>query len=286
MKRLILTTIVLLSFAAVATLVYDDIFFHVIWRVIACLLAATVFQLVVYLLAQHLQRLDLADSAWGLTFIVIAVTGFLLQDGYRVQFGLQTMVTVMVVVWGLRLSWHIGRRFLHASVQDVRYTELSKSWRYPRLQSLFLIFLLQALLAVVISIPVVHVNLWQDAGETVWSAIGFFVWLLGMVYEVTADWQLEQFLKNPHHAPLLTTGLRRYSRYPNYFGELCIWWGITLVSLGTPHGWVGLIGALTITYLLLYVSGVPLAEKSGRKKSGWASYATTTSLLLPLPPKR
>ncbi len=284
MKRFILVSVIVLSLAAVVTLIQNDMFLYVVERMVACLAAAAVLQAIVYLLAQWRQRLDIVDSAWGLTFIVIALTGFFLQDGSHSQFDLQTITTLMVIVWGLRLSWYIGRRFLRSTVQDARYTELAKGWRYPRSQSFFMIFLLQTLLALVISIPVIHINLWGEAGQMVWSITGLFVWLFGMAYEAIADWQLQRFLQNPLHTPLLTTGLRRYSRHPNYFGELCIWWGFALVSLGTPHGWVGLVGALTITYLLLYVSGVPLAEKSGQQKTGWTNYAHVTSLLLPLPP--
>lgn len=114
---------------------------------------------------------------------------------------------------------------------------------------------------------------------------GIIVCMLGIVIESLADWQLKQFLRRPNHPTLFTGGLWRYSRHPNYFGEIVVWWGFAIVALGTPHGWVGLGGALAITYLLAFVSGVPLAEARAARKKEWPTYRQRTSMIIPWPPK-
>jgi steroid 5-alpha reductase family enzyme len=115
---------------------------------------------------------------------------------------------------------------------------------------------------------------------------GVVVWVLGFVCESIADSQLRQFLKaNTKKDALLTTGLWKYSRHPNYFGEVTQWWGIALVALSSPFGWVGLIGALAITTLICFVSGIPPAERRAASKPGWAAYKRATSPLVPLPPR-
>ncbi len=286
-KYLILTAIGALCIAALVTLVRYDMAISVLTRMLLCALAAVCWMTIVYAIARRHQRLDIVDVAWGMTFIVIACVGFMLQDGKRSLFDAQTVTTLMVIVWGLRLSVSIGNRYRRSGVQDPRYTALQHGWKdHPKLRNYLGVFVLQALLAVVIAVPVIHINLWKDTGETTWSVVGFIVWLFGLFYESIADWQLQRFLTQPtNKGKLLVTGLRRFSRYPNYFGELCVWWGFALISLGTTHGWVGLVGALTITYLLLYVSGVPLAEASSKKKDGWDRYASRTSVLVPWFPR-
>jgi steroid 5-alpha reductase family enzyme len=271
--------------AAVATWIRYEMIVDIVTILGACLAAAMAFQSIIYFVSRRLGRLDIVDIAWGPSFIVIALTTVLLGREQGPSGWLLWGITVMVSVWGARLAWHIGRRFLRSTSQDTRYTELSKQWRRPEVESFLKVFMLQAVLAVIVSIPVIYINAWGYDNASPWLYIGIMLWLFGLTYETIADYQLQQFLQLPSRPPLLTSGLRRFSRYPNYFGELCVWWGFALISFGAPHGWVGLIGALMISYLLLYVSGIPLAEKSAKKKSGWAAYARRTSLLVPLPPK-
>ena len=112
------------------------------------------------------------------------------------------------------------------------------------------------------------------------------VWLIGFFFEVVGDYQLKTFLANPKNkGKLMTPGLWRYTRHPNYFGEATMWWGIAIIALATPYGWVAIITPVLITYLLLFVSGVPMTEKSFAGKPGWDRYKRQTSIFLPLPPK-
>lgn len=286
-KLLIFSTISLTALATY-TLFDSNAFITVMTGLLLCTVAAVIWMSIVSLYANKINRLDVVDVAWGPTFIIIALVGFILQDGVRTIWDLQVLVTIMVFIWGMRLSFYIGLRFVRSRHQDQRYTDIVRAWggdtklrRYTR------IFLLQALLAVVVAIPVIHINLWRDEVVTYIAVIGGLIWSFGLVYESIADYQLQKFMSaNNNKSTLLQTGLRRYSRHPNYFGELCVWWGFAIISASTPYGWVGLIGALTITYLLVAVSGVPVAERRLLQKPGWQAYASRTSTLFPMPPKQ
>ncbi len=197
------------------------------------------------------------------------------------------LVDLLVAVWGLRLSWHILRRFLRSSEQDERYTVLINNWppRYRNVQAFWRIFLLQAVLATLISLPVIVIHLYRP--EATWTSFaGMLVWIIGFGLEAVADLQLRRFLQRPRRADLLQDGLWQYSRQPNYFGEITMWWGIALICSVTPLWWLGSFGAVVITYLICFVSGIPPAEARAVGKDGWTDYKRRTSVLVPWPPKR
>ncbi|MDT4874230.1 hypothetical protein FQZ97_1095180 [compost metagenome] len=146
---------------------------------------------------------------------------------------------------------------------------------------------MQGVLAAIISIPVVMVNLSETSTVSLWAYIGMAIWLVGFLFETVGDAQLRRHLADPKKkGMLMTSGLWRYTRHPNYFGEASQWWGIWLLSLSVPFGWGAVIGPVVITYLLLYVSGVPLIEKRFMGRPGWSDYQKRTSKFLPLPPKK
>ena len=116
--------------------------------------------------------------------------------------------------------------------------------------------------------------------------IGVVVWLIGFYFEVVGDLQLSRFLANPSNkGTLMTSGLWRYTRHPNYFGEVTQWWGIYLIAVSVPYGWVGIIGPALITILILKVSGIPLLEKHKAGQPEWEAYKSRTSKFIPLPPR-
>jgi steroid 5-alpha reductase family enzyme len=115
--------------------------------------------------------------------------------------------------------------------------------------------------------------------------IGIIVWLIGFYFEATADKQLKEFIKNPKNkGKIMQSGLWAYSRHPNYFGEVTMWWGIWLLNLN-PNWWT-ILGPLTITFLILKVSGVPLLEKKYQGNSEFEDYKKRVSVFIPWKPKK
>lgn len=177
---------------------------------------------------------------------------------------------------------------MHSSGEDPRYKEMSKQWKGSAALNAYLrIFVVQGILATAVSASVIAVNLSHESAISAWTFVGAAIWLVGFLFELIGDAQLKKHLANPKNkGNLMTGGLWRYTRHPNYFGEATQWWGIFVIALAVPLGWVSVIAPLTIMILLLFVSGVPLTEKRFEGRPGWREYKKRTSVFLPLPPKK
>lgn len=246
----------------------------------ACFTAALILLSLVFVYAWRQKRLDIVDTFWGISFIAIALTAAVIVQDLS---GIGRVILGCVLVWGMRLALHIGRRFIKSKKQDARYTDLQASWptTAPALQAYGRIFVAQAILATVISLPVIMAINSTDY-TPYYLYIGFVVWVVGLGFEIISDRQLRQFVTNPDNAgQLMTRGLWNYSRHPNYFGELTLWWGIGIMVLGTSYGVAGLIGPLIITLLICFVSGIPPAERQAADRDGWHEYKRTTSVIIP-----
>ncbi len=233
-----------------------------------------------FVVARARRRLDTVDTAWGLGFVLAAWSAYVQHASPR---GL--LAAILVGVWGLRLSYHIWRRN-RGRDDDRRYRELSRQWRGNFwLRAYFSVFLLQGGLVWLVSLPVVLAAGKQLAGWGWLPAAAAVIWLAGFATEAAADYQLSGFLKSENRPKVMQTGLWRYSRHPNYFGELTQWWAIGLIALQTDYGWVGLAGPLGLSLLIIFVSGIPPIEQHRQKDPEYQAYQKRTSPLIPLPPR-
>ncbi len=233
-----------------------------------------------FVLARVVQRTDAVDSAWGLGFVFVAWTAFIATGNHHFT---TILAAVFVTVWGVRLCTHITKRNWHKE-EDYRYQAYRKKWgeRFW-VQAYFRIFLVQGLLLSLISLPVIGIM--HVGGEiNAVAIVGFAVWLFGMTFEAMGDYQLQQFLKTRKKGEIMQRGLWKYSRHPNYFGEITVWWGAAIVAAGYRQWW-GVIGALVITILITKVSGIPPLEKHYADNPDYQKYASHTSILVPLPPR-
>lgn len=227
------------------------------------------------------KRNDIADIAWGIGFVLLSWSGGVLS-GLNLR---SLIVNSLITVWGLRLAWHIYLRN-HNKPEDYRYQTWRKEWKLFYLRSYFQIYLLQGLLLYLIVLPVLFINQSSILNLQFLDVLGLMVWVLGFYFESVGDYQLKQFVTNPaNKGKLMDQGLWRYSRHPNYFGEVTQWWGIFIVSLSIPAGFITIIGPVTITLLILFVSGVPLLEKKYAGRKDFEEYKKHTSIFIPLPPK-
>lgn len=253
-----------------------------IWTIFFIIFA---YMTLVFALSQRMKRFDIVDIAWGGAFIVIALSSLFLGSSRGF---LQYLVSGLVVLWALRLSFYILGRFKRSKGEDPRYGEVRKQWRESEAVNAYLrIFLAQGILALLVSVSVIMVNLSNETSAGSTTYVGVVVWFTGFLFESIGDSQLRTHLADPKNRNrLMTSGLWRYTRHPNYFGEAVQWWGIFIIALGVPYGWMSIIGPLAITVLLLFVSGVPLTEKRFEGRPGWDAYKKRTSVFLPLPPKK
>lgn len=229
------------------------------------------------------KRNDVVDVAWGLGFVLLSWLS-LLVFGNPSSRG---FITVLLInIWGIRLSLHVYLRNLY-KVEDFRYLAWRKAWgRWFYIRSYLLIYLLQGLLLFVIAWPVMHINKNATPGLTILDYVGILVWISGLLFESISDAQLARFTKDPNNkGKILDSGLWQYSRHPNYFGEVTQWWGIWLIALSVPYGWLTVLSPITITLLILFVSGVPLLEAKMAKNEAYAEYKRRVRMFLPLPKK-
>jgi steroid 5-alpha reductase family enzyme len=249
----------------------------------AAVAAVLIYMLLWFIVSLIVKRNDVADVAWGGGFIVAAVAALASSGGTPSR---ALLVIALVIIWGLRLSLHIGSRNLSKG-EDARYRKWREDWgRYATLRSFFQIYILQGVLLLVISLPVIRTITAPDAPLTILDLLGSAVWLIGFLFEAVADWQLLQFKKDhANKGKVITNGLWRYSRHPNYFGEVALWWGVFLIALAVPGGWMTIIGPITITGLILGVSGIPMLEKKYEGNAEFDEYKRRTSAFFPLPPK-
>ena len=146
---------------------------------------------------------------------------------------------------------------------------------------------MQGALLFLVSLPVLIINLNAGGKIGFLNGIGICIWLFGFLFESIGDAELAQFAKDPlNKGKILKSGLWHYTRHPNYFGEVAQWWGIWLVALGVAGGWFAIIGPLTITILILKVSGIPMLERKMAENPDFAEYASKTSVFLPWFPRR
>ena len=221
---------------------------------------------------------SIADILWGLYFILLAGTAFLLSDTPDLR---KILVLTLICIWGLRLSVHIFLRH-RGKGEDPRYTEMKKNWKWIAVRSYFQVFILQDALATIILAPQLWLMSQSSAGELgILDLLGLGIWMFGFTFEVVSDAQLSNFTKIKKPGQIMKTGLWKRSRHPNYFGEVTQWWGLFLMALSVPFGWAFFFGPLTITLLILFVSGVPMLEKRYEGNAEWEEYKKVTPIFIP-----
>jgi steroid 5-alpha reductase family enzyme len=245
----------------------------------AALVAGAMF--VLWLASLAVRDVSFIDAFWGFGFVLIAwFTGHLAAPTPDRAWLLRLLVTI----WGLRLAIHLFRRW-RSHGPDKRYTELIAGARLPQpLYTLLYIFLLQGVLMWIVALPV---QLGQHGADSIGALafVGAALAIFGIVFESVGDWQLARFKADASsRGKVLDTGLWRYTRHPNYFGDCCFWWGIWLVAVEAPGGWMSLPGPILMTFLLAKWSGVgPLEKNLRQSRPGYADYVRRTSAFVPLP---
>ena len=238
-----------------------------------------------WLLSVILKNASIVDIFWGLGFVVVAWASAIRVDSIS---PVGKVLVVLVSLWGLRLSTYLWIRN-HGKPEDFRYVAMRKHYG-PKFVyiSLVTVFLLQGLIMMIVSLPV-QIGV-ADSGTniSVLSVFGIAIFALGIFFEAVGDWQLAAFKRDANNAgKVMQTGLWKYTRHPNYFGDACVWWGIGFIALGASWGWVGLGGSLLMNIFLVRVSGVPMLERSmSKRRPGYEEYKQRTSSFVPLPPKK
>ena len=236
-----------------------------------------------FVIALLLKRNDIADVAWGLGYVVIIL--ICLQQFSFNQISL--LVSSLIALWAIRLCWYIGTRN-KGKQEDFRYAQWRKEWdKHFYWRTYLQVFVLQGIFLLIIAAPIFISFANTSSISFNWVIyLGIITWLKGFLLQAIADHQMATFRKYKLPGQIMTKGLWKYSRHPNYFGEILMWWGLWLIVLPLPFGWLGIISPITITYLLAFVSGVPMLEKKYIGNAHYDAYQKTTSALIPWFPKQ
>jgi steroid 5-alpha reductase family enzyme len=236
------------------------------------------------------RNVAIVDSLWSLMFVMAAVT-------YAVDAPVlgprAILVLGLVTIWALRLSTYITvRNWGHG--EDRRYQAIrARNQPHFAIKSLYLIFAFQALLAWIISLPLIGAILNGGPGSSSHSnslgaldIAGTALWLVGFSFEAGGDWQLARFKADPaNRGKVMDRGFWRYTRHPNYFGDFSVWWGLYLIA-AAAGAWWSIIGPTAMSVLLMRVSGVTLLEKDiGERRPQYDDYIRRTNAFFPGPPR-
>jgi steroid 5-alpha reductase family enzyme len=239
-----------------------------------------------WLLSLRLRNASIVDIYWGLGFAQVAIIAAALGGGYPWR---KLLVTGLTVLWGLRLAGYLLWRNA-GSGEDFRYQAMRRQhgarfW----LASLYMVFGVQAAVMWIVSLPVQVAQLSPTPDHmTALDVAGALLCAIGFGFEMAGDLQLARFKAEPaSESQVMDRGLWRYTRHPNYFGDACVWWGLFLIALASPHGVWTIVSPIVMTFFLMRVSGVPLLErKLLRSRPGYADYVRRTNAFFPWFPRR
>ncbi|MFW9784656.1 MAG: DUF1295 domain-containing protein [Candidatus Heimdallarchaeota archaeon] len=237
----------------------------------------------------------LMDIFYGPGYFVVALSSLILYYFINLSFNIrQVIVTILVFIWALRLATYVFIRN-RGKPEDYRYQAMRKRWKTNIvLKSFIRVYIFQGIVIFIVAFPVWFVNisinppilnLLDFAGVTLW--LGIFVWLIGFLFETIADYTLFKFLQKPENkGMIMDRGVWKLSQHPNYFGEVTQWWGLYIIALATPFGFISILGPIFITYMIIKVSGIRLLDKRFEADDKYAEYKRRTSVFFPWFPKK
>lgn len=239
-----------------------------------------------WLISVFIKNVSIVDIFWGMGFVILNFYFFFASEDFYTR---KLILLVLVTIWGLRLSIFLAWRNIGKG-EDFRYQEFRKKYGPERYWwfSFFQVFLLQGSLTLLISLTLLGTNFATKSNALNYlDYIAIVFWIIGFIFEAGGDYQLTRFKSNPNNkGNVLNTGLWKYTRHPNYFGDSAVWWSYAIFSIAAGSYWT-VIGSILMTALIIKVSGVALLEKSLKdKKPEYMEYIQKTNSFLPWFPKK
>ncbi len=242
--------------------------------------------LLLWLIHLLIRNAAIVDVGWAGGLAVLAIFYAVVGPGYSAR---KYAVACMAGFWGFRLAAYLLVTRVIGKPEEGRYAQLRKDWKTNLALRFLFFFEFQALLDVVLSLPFLLACLNPDAPLRAIEKTAAGLWLFAMIAEAIADWQLDNFRKNPaNKGKTYRAGLWRYSRHPNYFFDWLVWVAYALFALGSPWGWLGLISPAIILSFLLGATGIPATEAQALRSRGneYREYQHTTNAFVPWFPKK
>lgn len=237
----------------------------------------------------------LMDVFYGPGYFVLGLSSLILNLIFTNEVYIrQTIVTILVFIWATRLATYVFIRN-RGKPEDYRYQAMRRRWKTKTiLKSFFRVYFFQGIVIFIVCFPVWFVNISSNPsiesfldffGITLW--LGAIIWLVGFLFETIGDYTLYKFLQKPENkGEVMDRGVWKLSQHPNYFGEVTQWWGIYIIALATPFGFITILGPIFITYMIIKVSGIRLLNWRYRADDKYAEYKKRTSIFFPWFPKK
>ena len=254
-------------------------------KIVYCsMIEVFLFMSLIFVLAVLKKNNGIVDIAWGLGFILLALFNFFYVPGFTAR---QVLITLMITMWGIRLAHYINCRNKNKP-EDFRYAAWRKQWgKHWMIRTYFQVFMIQGFFMLIIAFPLFALHYDDGTRLELLDVAGVAIWLVGFLFQSIGDLQMMTFKKNvSNKGKIITSGLWKYTRHPNYFGESTMWWGIFIIVFNGSNLWISIISPITITFLLLFVSGIPLLEKKYKDNPEFQEYARKTSMFVPWFPKK
>ena len=237
--------------------------------------------LILFLISIKIKDNSIVDVFWWTWFIVISLFLFFTNSSLELE---KFLILLLIIIWWTRLSYYILKRKLKNNAEDPRYAKWRKTWKHFYIRSFFQVFILQMILMLIISSPLYYIfseNILNNSLFIIWFILSI-VWLS---FEIISDNQVKKFIKeNWKINKVFTEWLYKYSRNPNYFWESVFWLWLSIIWASINL--LSFVWFITITFLLLFVSWVPMKEKRQEKKENWSEYKQKTSVFIPWFPNK
>lgn len=262
-------------FNFIISIIQNPIFIH-------GLLLTLVYLTTMFLIIEIKKDPSIGNFTWGGMVMLIALYTFFTTSFYGSR---QILATMLILIWGLRLALYAYMRYHKGA--DPRFVAWQQQKGFvAHIFDFGWIFILNGFMGSVMSVIIITINT-QMSGPLNWlDAVALCWWIIGFCFESISDFQLFIFKEDPmNYNRILTTGLWRYSRHPNYFGEIVMWWSMYLIALSVPYGYLTIVTPSAITISLLFVTGIPWLEKAMANNPDYQEYKKRTSTLIPMPPK-
>jgi steroid 5-alpha reductase family enzyme len=236
---------------------------------------------------RRIENYGIVDIVWSYAFGLLALFYAAANAGWAPR---RWVIAALVVIWSCRLGTHLYWRVVsHHPAEDRRYTEMRTRWADGFASKMFIFYQQQAVSVVILGLPFLLIALNPAPAFHVLEYIGMAIWLVALAGESLADAQLAAFKENPENqGKVCEVGLWAYSRHPNYFFEWCIWLGYFVFALASPWGWTSALAPAAIGYLLLRVTGVPMAEEQSLRSRGdaYRDYQRRVPVFVPWIPNK
>lgn len=232
-----------------------------------------------------IKNVSIIDIFWGLGYVIVNSLYFFSSEVYDQR---KIVLLILVAIWGLRLTVYLGWRN-YGKQEDYRYQEFRKKYGPERYWwfSYFQVFLLQGTLIMIISLPFLGIHSNNNVNAiNLLDYIAIVFWLVGFLFETIGDYQLAKFKSNLNNkGNVLNSGLWRFTRHPNYFGDATVWFAYALFSIAAGSYWF-IIGPIIMVFLIIKVSGVALLEDTLKEtKPKYKEYIQKTNSFFPWFPK-